>query len=945
MLPTWTELNEKISEFEKKADNAINQKVQSIQSQHPLLHRTIKAAINSVLPFPFNEIVSNIYDSSSAAGSSDQEAILKIKQYFEVLQSNGEETYSQISSQLTSINNEIFNLRTVNAKESTVQLLKDTLSSKQDTILNEIKNLNNQLNQTHVEIGDISGDVIGVGVTGSGNTIFKATNVFINQVKQQYGLRLIEPNYFEENKRTDENFKQWLEGYEFKLPTIYYGHEHRRDRVLNEIRKRLESQHRLLLLGESGTSKSTLLMETICDYFDIGYKVLYSDGTQAPSNADALMDIIKGLANADNKVLVVVDNVHDSKMAIIFHIVDQLQSFNNIDKIRFLLAARQPEYNTLVTSGIFSEKVKDYKDSILSFREKDLKYELPYFKLNEVIDFINKYKEYTNIKDVKQKAIEILEDEETKGHPIMVKFSVLGDGLKKDVQNRFGRYLTVEEDGHVELNHAKIITAIICSLFHISTLNITDDDLEKLKFDHKTILHYAVELDKAVLYSENGIWKTLHARWALELFSFLFEHYKNDRNECAEIKNDFQESLERIYDNFDDMTVLNVLNTIYNTLAVGKYVPVEIINETVAVPKSFTDEMKCNFYTFVKGYALHELGRCTEDRYSEDRYSEDRYNEAIKSYKDALEIDSKHIYAWNNKGTVLASQGKYDEAIQCFDRALEIDDKNVLVEYNKGNALYYLGVYDDAIQYFDKALEIDSNYVKAWTNKGYALDELGEYDEAMQCYVKALEIDDKNVNAWINKGALLYNLGRYDQALECMNKVLEIDGKNTEAWYNKGLTLDNQCRYEEAIKSYDIALEIDEKHVKSWYARGTVFGNLGVYDEAIKSFDKALEIDSKYAKAWNSKGFALDNLGKYNKAIECYDRALEINDRYVNAYYNRACSKCKIGKITECLDDLKMAISLDESNIELAKKDEDFNSIKDNEEFKILVNRKVQRES
>ena len=69
MLPTWTELNEKISEFEKKADNAISQKVQSIQSQHPLLHRTIKATIGSVLPFPFNEIAKSIYDSSSSAGS------------------------------------------------------------------------------------------------------------------------------------------------------------------------------------------------------------------------------------------------------------------------------------------------------------------------------------------------------------------------------------------------------------------------------------------------------------------------------------------------------------------------------------------------------------------------------------------------------------------------------------------------------------------------------------------------------------------------------------------------------------------------------------------------------------------------------------------------------------------------------------------------------------
>jgi hypothetical protein len=174
MLLTWTELKAKISEFEKKADDAISQKVQGIQSEHPLVHRVIKTTINSVLPFPFNEIAKSIYDSSSSAGSSEQEAILEIKEYFQVLQNNGEENYNKISSQLNSIDNEIFNLRTVTAKESTLQLLKDTLVSKQNTILKEIKNLKSHLNQTHIEIGDVSRDVIGVGVTGDGNTISNA---------------------------------------------------------------------------------------------------------------------------------------------------------------------------------------------------------------------------------------------------------------------------------------------------------------------------------------------------------------------------------------------------------------------------------------------------------------------------------------------------------------------------------------------------------------------------------------------------------------------------------------------------------------------------------------------------------------------------------------------------------------------------------------------------
>ena len=798
MSPKWTELNEKISEFEKKADNAINQKVQGIQSQHPLVHRFIKATINSVLPFPVNEIARSIYDSSSSAGGSELEAVLKIKRYFEVLQNSGEENYNKISSQLNDINEEIFNSRIVCAKESTITLLKETLVSNQDTILDEIENLKSQLNQTHIEIGDISGDAIGVGVTGNGNTIFKASNVFINEVKQHSGLSLIESNYFDENRRTDENFNQWREGFEFKLPSIYYGREYRRNRVLNEIGKRLESQHKLLLLGESGTSKSTLLMEMICDYFDMDYKILYSDGTQAPSSVDGIIGTIKGLVNAGNKVMVAVDNVHDNKMAIIFYIIDQLQSFNNISKIRFLLAARQPEYNTLVTSGIFSEKVKDYKDSILSFRDKELKYELTYFTLNEIIDFINKYKEYTNIIDVKQKAIEIFED--TKGHSIMVKFSVLGGGLRTSVESLFGRYLTVE-DGTGKPDHNKIVTTMICSLFHISTLNITNDELEKLKFNHKTnALSYTNDLNKAILVCENGIWKTLHVRWALELVSFLFDHYKENTNVYTEIKRDFQESLDKIYENFDEMTVLYVLNTIYNTIAIGKYVCIEVINETVKVPMSFTNNAKCDLYALVKGVVLGNLSR---------------YDEAIKCYDKALEIDGKHVGAWNNKGYALYSLDKYPEAMQYFDKVLEIDSKHVNAWNNKGNALCSLGRYDEAIRCYDEALKIDGKYVDAWDNKGYTLAKRHRYNEAIEYFDKALEIDGKYAGAWYNKGTTLSVLGRYNEAIECFDKALEIDSNYANAYYNRACSKCRLNRVNECLDDLKMAITLDENNIES----------------------------------------------------------------------------------------------------------------------------------
>jgi putative protein kinase ArgK-like GTPase of G3E family len=54
------------------------------------------------------------------------------------------------------------------------------------------------------------------------------------------------------------------------LPSVMKGLEYRRDDLLKEIKRKLESSennHRLLLLGKPGSSKSTMLMEIICDYF------------------------------------------------------------------------------------------------------------------------------------------------------------------------------------------------------------------------------------------------------------------------------------------------------------------------------------------------------------------------------------------------------------------------------------------------------------------------------------------------------------------------------------------------------------------------------------------------------------------------------------------------------------------------------------------------------
>jgi tetratricopeptide (TPR) repeat protein len=111
------------------------------------------------------------------------------------------------------------------------------------------------------------------------------------------------------------------------------------------------------------------------------------------------------------------------------------------------------------------------------------------------------------------------------------------------------------------------------------------------------------------------------------------------------------------------------------------------------------------------------------------------------------------------------------------------------------------------------------------------------------------------------------------------------------------------------------------------------------YQEAIDSYDKAIGINPKYAEAWNNKGVALGSLSKYQEAIESFDKAIEINPNNADAWYNRACGEIRKGKIESGLEDLKKAIEIDTVWIDSAEKDEDFESIRNDERFKRVVKR------
>src|SRR6476660_5746324 len=117
-------------------------------------------------------------------------------------------------------------------------------------------------NQDDFNIHDNSGDVIGIGIRGSNNVI--ARNLHIDSLivnLRPFGLELLHPDYFEQHKKVEENIKSWYRGFALSLESIYYNKELKRNDVFDSIISKLNDQRCLLLLGESGSSKTTILNE------------------------------------------------------------------------------------------------------------------------------------------------------------------------------------------------------------------------------------------------------------------------------------------------------------------------------------------------------------------------------------------------------------------------------------------------------------------------------------------------------------------------------------------------------------------------------------------------------------------------------------------------------------------------------------------------------------
>jgi tetratricopeptide (TPR) repeat protein/GTPase SAR1 family protein len=210
----------------------------------------------------------------------------------------------------------------------------------------------------------------------------------------------------------------------------------------------------------------------------------------------------------------------------------------------------------------------------------------------------------------------------------------------------------------------------------------------------------------------------------------------------------------------------------------------------------------------------------------------------------------------------------------------------------------------------------------------------------------------------------------YSQAAEqFLPKVVDWLPEHRRAWHNLGVVQWLARKHTEAIASYQRAIELDPNYAYPHHGLGVVYHDLGRLDEAIASYQRAIELDPNYAYPYNGLGNVYRTLDRLDDAIAAYQRAIALDPkpgfsrislaavyRKLNLEddaqqqldlarpllaneneYNRACFEAICGNVDEALRLLETALAKKQPSLAWARRDPDFDAIRDDPRFRALV--------
>ncbi len=307
-------------------------------------------------------------------------------------------------------------------------------------------------------------------------------------------------------------------------------------------------------------------------------------------------------------------------------------------------------------------------------------------------------------------------------------------------------------------------------------------------------------------------------------------------------------------------------------------------------------------------------------------------------FRKAMESAPAWIYPYTASYYNQRKNGDIEIGKKRLDEAWAIDSNQIVLMVSRASYFELTNQPLKAKEMLEASIAMDSTIFCTWNNLSLLyMNYFGDFDKAEEAIKRASELDASNVKAIFNLAIIKVNTGKPDTAIHYLKKVLEMEPSLTMAYTVWGSALATKGQIEEAEAMYFKGIKEGPELFQPYINLAFLYIETDRFVEADSFILKSIDLAVNKAGISFSAGQDFLKYEQFSYAEKYFNLCIEYGGMRGNARLFLAVIKAQQNKPAEALQFLEQAIENGMKDPNGILQNPAFESLKDRDDFKALV--------
>jgi len=311
-----------------------------------------------------------------------------------------------------------------------------------------------------------------------------------------------------------------------------------------------------------------------------------------------------------------------------------------------------------------------------------------------------------------------------------------------------------------------------------------------------------------------------------------------------------------------------------------------------------------------------------------------RIDDSIEMYRQVIRLDDRCASAYFDMAAALDD---LDQSIELTRKGLQLCPFAMHARYNLGMFLMQRGDMVEARRQLTRIPADSQVYTEAVLAVGMSYEEQGDLAAAVESLERAICLAPERADIRSKYGQLLSDCGLWEEAAGEFQQAIQLDENQYAVWVNKGL-LHLSCNdYELAEEAFRQALDLNPSCDDAAINLAVLISAKGDHVDAIQILLEARQHHPQHPLICQNLGAMYCHQRELDLALEFSMQASRLGARSAALFWNLANIHCLRSERQQCLENLGLAIQMDDDLANQFQQDIDFEKYWTDPEFLALI--------